>query len=61
MGLDVNITDEHDINMKVYFNDQSYGAGPLAYGIPDQKDPAYVPYQNAPLLKSYYKYTRRGY
>ena len=44
MGLDVNITSETDINMKVYFNDQSYGAGPLAYGIPSQKDPAYVPY-----------------
>ena len=60
MGLDVNITD-NNVNMKVYFNDQSYGAGPLAYGIPDQKAPAYVPYANAPDLHGYYKYTRRGY
>ena len=44
MGLDVNITAENDIQMKVYFNDQSYGAGPLAYGIPNQKNPSYVPY-----------------
>ena len=33
MGLDVNITTDHNINMKVYFNDQSYAAGHLTYGV----------------------------
>ena len=37
MGLDVEIKGDkgHQVEMKVYFNDQSYGAGPLAYGVPD--------------------------
>lgn len=61
MGLDVDIKADNDIAMKVYFNDQSYGAGPLAYGIPDQTDPVYVPFANAPDLQSYHKYARRGF
>ena len=43
--------------MKVYFNDNSYGAGPLALGVPDQKAPAFLPYNTAPDLKSYHRYT----
>lgn len=61
MGYDIDIKADNDIRMKFYFNDESYGAGPLAYGIPDQKHPSYVPFENAPQLPSYYKYARRGY
>lgn len=61
MGLDVDIKADNDIAMKVYFNDQSYGAGPLAFGIPDQTNPVYVPYANSPDLQSYHKYARRGF
>ena len=44
-----------------FFNDQAFLASRLAYGIPSQANPTYVPYNNAPDLPSYWKYRNRGY
>ena len=60
-GVEVLNDKDDDYAVNFYFNDQAFLASRLAYGIPSQQNPSYVPYNNAPDLPSYWKYRDRGY
>lgn len=52
---------DYQYKMKFYFNDNSYLTTPLAYGVPPQTNPSYVPYASSPDINDYLKYRDRGY
>ena len=61
MGIEIKNEQPNEFNVNMYFVDQAFLATSLAYGVPSQGNPSYVPYENAPDLPSYWKYRNRGY
>ena len=61
MGIQIKNEQPNEFDLNLYFVDQAFAATSLAYGVPSQGNPTYVPYENAPDLPSYWKYRNRGY
>ena len=50
-----------DVNVQLYFNDQTLMGGPTSVGIPNQQNAAWSPAGTTPKLTQFEMYTQRGY